>query len=150
MKITLYSKSKERAKLISMASEFFLDYLNIRSSRYDLYILSKQSLRTQNNGILGLAAKLENHIVIALDNKLSFPNLLQVLAHEMVHVKQFAKGQFSSKETRNGNQNQYWLGKKVKRIYKNRPWEIEAYRREMELVEAFFEYFSKNKRKLLT
>lgn len=50
------------------------------------------------------------------------------LAHEMVHVKQMAKGQL-----KNGARGtQIWMGKKypAKTTYLDRPWEVEAFSRQ--------------------
>ena len=145
MKITIYSSSKSRTEFIKLSTEFFRSYLNLENSKYELHIFSKKGLRTQD-GILGSVSKIDNMLGMFLDNQLSRMRLIQVLAHEMVHVKQFARGQYHSKKTRTGNTLQFWRGKNVKRVYMNRPWEKEAYGREMELIEAFFNHLSKTRK----
>ena len=57
------------------------------------------------------------------------------VAHELVHAKQFIKGQL---KTRNNNQD-YWMGRKCLSNSTNRqPWEKEAYSMEEQLVELFW------------
>jgi hypothetical protein len=65
------------------------------------------------------------------------PKSLQgiVLAHEMIHVKQYAKGELIV----NSRQDVMWKGKKYFSHKANdadtRPWELEAYRNDARLVE---------------
>jgi hypothetical protein len=56
----------------------------------------------------------------------------------MVHVKQYVRGQYRGITSRNGKMKRIWLGKQYKVSYMKRPWEIEAFRRETELVTALF------------
>jgi hypothetical protein len=149
MNVYIRSSSKDRAKFLEISINFFKKYLNLDKSKYNLYVFSKQGLR-KNDGNLGQVCKYENNLIMLLDNQLSYPKLLQTISHEMVHIKQYAKGQIKTKHTKFGNFSHFWLGKKVNRMYHKRPWEIEAYSRELELIEAFMKYFSKNKSKLLT
>lgn len=145
MKLKSYSKSPERKKLIESASYYFVKKLKLQKSNYFLHILGKQGLR-KNDGSLGLTAKIsKDEICIALDSKLSIPRLLLTLAHEMVHVKQFAKGQVKTEFTRFGNVKTFWMGRQVKAKYINRPWEIEAYTREDILVEQFLRYVARKR-----
>lgn len=64
--------------------------------------------------------------VIALRPQ-QWAELGSTLAHEMVHVKQFAKGQLQSEDGKN-----YWMGKRVTRRvkYLDQPWEVEAFQRQ--------------------
>lgn len=60
--------------------------------------------------------------VIQLKSRRSLKSTLITLAHEMVHVKQFAKGELNPSNDR-------WKGKKIdtdKVEYSDLPWEIEA------------------------
>lgn len=147
MDITVYSSVPERREFINSCASFFIERLNLQKSKYSLLIMCKQGLRTKS-GPIGLAAKLsKNEIVVIIDNKLSIEKFLLTLAHEMVHVKQIAKGQYTSDYTRYGNIRQYWCGKKTKAKYLDRPWEIEAYRRESILVNELLDRMSKNKKR---
>ena len=62
-------------------------------------------------------------------NKRLVPKTLQrVLAHEMVHVKQYQTGRLTQS---------HWMGKPQPKVpYMEQPWEIEAYTKEKEIVNA--------------
>ena len=65
---------------------------------------------------------------IEVDKKLSLRNLLTTVAHEMVHVKQYARKDLKD--------NYNWQGKLYnpeKVSYWDQPWEIEAHGREVGL-----------------
>lgn len=57
--------------------------------------------------------------------KTSLLNMATTLSHEMVHVKQLAKGMMKFLP----NQNRIWMGKRFtkKTKYLDQPWEIEAF-----------------------
>lgn len=64
---------------------------------------------------------------IEIDRKLPLRKLLTTVAHEMVHVKQYARREL------HGADGQAWLGKHYnnkKVSYWDQPWEIEAHGRE--------------------
>tara|TARA_B100000073_G_scaffold327316_1_gene312896 strand:+ start:2086 stop:2544 length:459 start_codon:yes stop_codon:yes gene_type:complete len=69
---------------------------------------------------------------IEIDSKQKLRDLLVTLAHEMVHVKQFSKGELyeSTKVSKHRWQGK-WLKKDLE--YWDRPWEIEAHGREIGL-----------------
>jgi hypothetical protein len=59
--------------------------------------------------------------------------MLKTLAHEMVHVLQYARGELNEEMT-------YWRGKKVNSDlipYNQQPWEIEAETKGIQLYEKF-------------
>jgi hypothetical protein len=69
--------------------------------------------------------------------KTSMINMATTLAHEMVHVRQLAKGQLKYL----ANQNRIWMGKhyskKVK--YLDQPWELDAFARQEIIVRKAIE-----------
>ena len=70
---------------------------------------------------------------ITLNKKLENNVLLETLAHEMIHVKQWVRGEL--KDTNCGRQ--LWKGKDYTNTdYDNQPWEIEAHRLEHEWVKT--------------
>jgi hypothetical protein len=67
-----------------------------------------------------------------LDSRLGMDKLIHTLAHEMVHVRQIAKGQLAY-----DGRKIFWKGQRVypKRMsYYNHPWEIDAWRNEKVLA----------------
>ena len=68
---------------------------------------------------------------IELDSSLSWATILENLAHEMVHVKQWARGEL--KDVMLGHSLCKWKGVVIdtdKMDYYDSPWEIEAFGRE--------------------
>ncbi len=78
----------------------------------------------------------------------NFRKILQTLAHEMVHVKQFAKGEIYDHKYRRT----FKWGKRHfnidKEDYWDLPWEIEAYGRELGLYIKFKDYYDITDRSL--
>ena len=71
--------------------------------------------------------------LLEIDPNLTLRRVLQSVCHEMVHVKQFAKGEMrdlAGAERVSYNGKRYNL---VKEDYFDRPWEIEAHGRELGL-----------------
>lgn len=86
----------------------------------------------------------ENHLsrdfIITIDKSLNTKAMLLALAHEMVHLKQYAKGELKDYIKVNKCK---WLGEQydIKEIdYWEQPWEIEAYGREYGLYIKFKEH----------
>lgn len=62
-----------------------------------------------------------------------FIEMMSTLAHEMVHAKQFLRGELIAEP------NWQWKGRAAKNYrYKNQPWEREAFRLEHELYRTCF------------
>ena len=73
--------------------------------------------------------------LIEIHPGLGAPTILSVLAHEMVHVKQFLTGQTDENLGT-------WMGKKFnydETNYWDQPWEIDAHGREIGLLTKFVE-----------
>jgi len=78
---------------------------------------------------------------IRIDCNLEPQEFLQTLMHELVHCKQFAKGELQH----NHKNSLMWNRKRVSRNveYYDCPWEIEANGREIGLCEEFFKHNEK-------
>jgi len=74
------------------------------------------------------------HFVIVINKKDSEEQQLITMAHELVHVKQFAYGEIDSSLTK-------WRGKPVSEnmSYVDQPWEIEADEVSLKLYNLFVE-----------
>lgn len=77
---------------------------------------------------------------IELHNGMKLRRTLEVLAHEMIHVKQYARGELYVSAD---NERTRWQGKWIRgeKDYWDHPWEIEAHGRESGL---FIQYAEKN------
>ena len=84
---------------------------------------------TLDNDAQGLCVGDKKEVDISIATKdQPFMMQMQALAHEMVHAKQFLRGELSSTGVWK------WKGRNANNFqYKNQPWEKEAYRLEREL-----------------
>lgn len=128
-------------------AKFYAKYLNIEQFKYKVYVCLSPNLRQKDsvNGLCSLTG--DREISIAVDSKLDLLQSLQTLAHEMVHVKQYVRGHYRGELSRNGKIKRIWLGQQYTVEYTKRPWEREAFRREMELVHALLDEALKNAKK---
>jgi hypothetical protein len=126
----------EKVSQLRRITKFYAKYLNIQDFKYTLYVVLAPGLRKRDNNN-GICSKTGNReISIAVDSTLQLPQLLMTLAHEMVHAKQYMRGQYRGELSRNGKVKRIWLGKPYSVAYLKRPWEREAFRREGELAIA--------------
>lgn len=128
-------QKKYAESLIQFCGEHLMSY-RLRSK---LYIECKiQKGFTNKKGIAGECGWEDDNVrpkefEIVVDQGLKLRELLTTIAHEMVHVKQFARGEMRDLTVA---QKTSWLGKHHdtdKLNYWDRPWEIEAHGRELGL-----------------
>ena len=112
-----------------MVVNFFSKKLNIRRLRTDIHIKFHHKLFVDNSHSEGLCESLDPRTFI-LDIAL-YGNWMSTLAHELVHVKQFARKELDPAL-------QYWKGKDhVDTEYWQQPWEIEARKLQQKLMKAY-------------
>ena len=86
---------------------------------------------TTPKGAMGYCCETDDNrtFEIEADKSQSLRNLLETVAHEMVHAKQFARGElYESSRTNKHRWQGRWLSKEPG--YWDQPWEIEAHGRE--------------------
>jgi len=126
------SKKFVEAMLPSMVRQ-----LGLEKSRKALLIRIKNETEGTDEGMTIDLSKWTGAYLVVLKPKRNLVQLGLTLAHEMVHVKQLAKG--TLKQRRSGHT---WLGKMYskKTPYLQMPWEIEAFsKQELILRRAFAE-----------
>lgn len=147
MEIQVICRNEVRKEFIDSCARFFAKSLNLKNSTYRVTIKSTYQLRKTRNSNGEVYRSGYRTILMSLDSRLPMNQLLLTLAHEMVHVKQIARGQYSGKLARNGRLLSQWCGKTVKAKYEDRPWEIEAFSRQVGLVEELIDHAVKKKKK---
>ena len=137
----------DKVQMLQKTAKFYAKYLNITGFKYKVYVCLAPKLRQKdgNNGICSRTG--DKEISIAVDSALALPQLLMTLAHEMVHAKQYVRGQYRGEMSRNGKMKRIWLGKSVSVAYLKRPWEREAFRREGELAMALMSTVAQKSKK---
>lgn len=113
-----------------LAMRSFAKQLGISRLRTNIVVRMHSKIHVGDIGTEGLCECLDNRNFI-IDVAL-FGNWLSTLAHEMVHVKQFAKGELDSALT------QWKSNKYCENIdYWDQPWEKEARRLQHKMVAEF-------------
>ena len=130
--------TKKQHKMICRAVDFFLDKLMSKRLKNTLYIdLDILKGLESAQGVCGDATWEDDNarpkdftVRVDWQGKNFFENTLVTLAHELVHVKQFARGEMTDLlSVKKVN----WNGKRYSRDltdYWDLPWEIEAHGRE--------------------
>jgi len=141
MNLFLEMRQSDRKMLIDACINFYARELKIDKKNFTLAIFSTKGL-ANDIGANGMAYRIEDKIYsMHLDSRISMENLIQVIAHEMVHIKQFVRGQISFK-----GRSMYWLGNKViksKINYYDHPWEIDAWSKEKVLSAKIYKILAK-------
>ena len=139
MQYQISCRSKGRRALIDSLLRVLIPELKLTRSRFNLLIKSDRGL-SKRDGMRGVVWPNPDDpmsIVMLLDSALDSEFLVSTLCHEMVHVKQFALGQTQIKY-RGKKPTFYWMGKPVREVYWDQPWEQEAWRRERVLASRIY------------
>jgi len=127
--------SRRNKKFVEALLPSMLRQLKIENCSKALLIRIADECENNQGLTLDLSAATGAYLVVIKPNR----NLLQLgltLAHEMVHVKQLAKGIL--KQKRSGHT---WVGKMYGRNtpYLDQPWEIEAFSKQELILRRAFE-----------
>ena len=137
MDITLNIRNKGTKAFVNNALMFFRNELKLNNSKWKLDVYTKRRL-SKTDDCRGMVTKVgPQDLVMILDSGLDLERFVLTIAHEMVHVKQFARGQL--KDIKGRTQVRYWMGKKVNKTYFNQPWELEAFSKERVLANKIFQ-----------
>jgi len=136
MEITVKCRGQGRAELVKACAGFIAKELKISNSTWKLQIQLKRFPKEE--GIRGSVIDAgPKQLVMFLESSMEFERFTEVLSHEMVHVKQFVRGQYKQ-EIKRGLPVHYWMGKQVKAKYYDQPWEQDAWSRERILSNKLF------------
>jgi len=122
--ITVKGGTQSQRDKVKSIAQFCIEKLMPRMQTLNIEISLKKI-----NGAMGYClceTKRDFELEIGTNQRLR--RLLETVAHEMVHVKQFARGELTEKQA--------WMGKTYdinKTEYWDLPWEIEAHGREVGL-----------------
>lgn len=144
MNLEIHTKSEDKRRLIEALSKTYAKMLKINNRNGNVFISTKRDVRSGHDAD-GLTLGLEKDIFIFIQSTLGFADTARVLAHEMVHAKQYLLGQIKHKEHR-GKYQTYWMGKLNKNDYLNQPWEVAAYSQESILMHKALKTLSQRKK----
>lgn len=128
--------SVRNRKFVEALMPSIIQQLGLANSRKAVYI----RIADECEGNLGLTVDLTamtGGYVVIIKPQRNLKEIGLTLAHEMVHVKQMAKG--TLKPAKNGVN--FWVGKKYgkKTPYLSRPWEVEAFMKQELILRRAFE-----------
>ena len=126
--------SKRNKKFIEALMPSIIRQLNLENSKRVLLIRVADECGDNQGTTVDLGVNLG--IVVVIKPRRNLKDIGLTLAHEMVHVKQLAKG--TLKQKRSGHT---WLGKMYskKTPYLEMPWEIEAFSKQELILRRAFE-----------
>jgi hypothetical protein len=118
------ARSQKKKKFIEAILPSMVAQLGLTKSRKSVFIKLEQDC--EGMGYTVPIDLLDSYVVI-IKPTMSIKDIGLTLAHEMVHVRQFAKGILKSKNGVN-----YWKGKRYskKTKYLDCPWEQDAFARQ--------------------
>lgn len=128
----------KKRKAVFSALEFFATYLELDS--YDAKIVL--DFKYGFTELFNISASVDYDgagvCIVLIDADISKHIAIQTIAHEMVHVKQYFDGRLSWDK----KGLQLWEGKHVSAElkYTEKPWEIEAMKKEVFLMYKFSEF----------
>ena len=120
----LIDGSKRNKAFISAILPSMLEQLGLTRSRKTLYIRVANEGADHNDGETHCFDMIDSYVILLKPTR-QLEKLGVTLAHELVHVRQLAKGILKSL----GNGKRMWAGKVYgkKTKYLDMPWEIDAY-----------------------
>ena len=146
MEIVFDMRKSDRQELIEACIHLFAQELKIDNKKFNLLVFANKEIRNVHNAH-GMAIPLvKGCFALGLDPRMKFERLVETLAHEMVHIKQFVTGQIEQK-----GRSTYWKGKRVikSRVnYYELPWEIDAWSKEKVLAAKVFGLLDKKYEKM--
>ncbi len=134
--ILLKGRIKHKAKVRAYVEHLCKDLGINRMWSKVLFIRFHTSLKHESQGLCW-GDRNEGYVEIDIartsnGEDIPYETIMQTLAHEMVHAKQYLRGELD------GWTNS-WKGRKPRNYkYENAPWEKEAYKLEMKLYENFW------------
>lgn len=142
MQINILIRKGARRAFIEAQIKFHIRHLKLERSSYTLTVMTRKGQQAETGG-RGVTGHQDKNIVICLDSGLAIYHLMMTVAHEMVHVKQIARGQLRYEIVR-GKEIIHWLGKRADKLpYLKQPWELEAFARTELMVRGLEELFKK-------
>ncbi len=140
MDIQVMARKSASKMLVETCLQVFRNELKLQNSRYSLVVVPERGMSVKE-GFRGSVFKLGPRVIgMSIDTALDVERLIIALAHEMVHVKQYARGQITHGKNLNSR---FWMGKKIRGHYYDLPWEVEAFSKERVLTNKVFQIIDK-------
>ena len=128
--ITTIRKSRKR-DFVHALSCFFAKESGADLSNFDVVVSSSHGFQKEHGACAACRFNIDDEIIeVVIDSTLNGKQIILALAHEFIHVRQLALGELIYI-----GDVPYWNGRKSSRYdYADRPWEIEAYDKMVDLI----------------
>lgn len=127
--------NRKLSSILRTATKFYIEQLlpNHKHNLFKIDIIGVKNLEAD-----GTFEKIAtNRYAIELKLGLDIEMMLLTLAHELVHLKQYATNELRSRVI-GGQLVDIWKGKRYRNLhYDDQPWEIEALQKEQDLLVDF-------------
>lgn len=142
MEYEFLTRNSARQEFAEAAIRFHIKELKLQKSKWQLCVAVNAS--TENPDATGCVSEIApGLLVLFLNNKLDYEKLSVTIAHELVHVKQYATGRFRY-GYRRGKVVPFWCGKPCYiKSYYDQPWELAAFKQERLLANKFAQHMMK-------
>ena len=134
--VMAWGSSQFKRKTAEMVANFCIERLMPRMKTLDILLYLEKNMDRADGYCL---AESKRSFVLEIDSRLKGDDFITAITHEMVHVKQYARG-----ETKDVNQfTKSWKGEEYISLYSTveeymeLPWEEEAYRLQETLCEEY-------------
>lgn len=128
-------------RVVALATAHYCDLLDIEPHTFSVHLFT--SVEWQGNFVWGLCEFDTRQVILSAKfNSLLDGDPLEYLAHELVHVKQFSKGELEwDDDLGDFWKGEYWGKTNVFKIeqheYESLPWESEAFKLQGQMRESF-------------
>jgi len=132
MEFAVEATNKKSRVFLDSLMPSIIDQLGLTSSRKAVLVKVTNEIPDGMDGATLHIEVAECYLVLIKPpkrlTKASLLNMALTLTHEMVHVRQLAKGQMKF----SANQSRIWMGKRYtkKTKYLDQPWELDAFARQ--------------------
>lgn len=135
MIITVEGRACQTRACIERLTAFYATQLGLDRSRFTLTVSRKRGL-VRKQRAFGMTSHIGRDIYVVLDAGMGAVKLIGTLAHEMVHVRQIARGTLRL----DGDLGRpVWRGHAYDGSYADMPWEVEAFRLQHDLAVAVYD-----------
>ena len=132
MQVVVKIRKGDKQDFVRAITQFFVSHLKLGGSRYSLTLKTYKNFERDTGGSAAGVNLDGTNIELALDSRLGPNDIIIAISHEMIHVKQLARGKLKY----NG-ETPIWCGKEAGHYsYEDRPWEIQAYSQMIDLIGA--------------
>ena len=129
--VSVTGGTKRQRDIVHRVTAFVIKQLMPRMRTLDIEI----KLKNIKSAAIGycMEGDTNREFEIEIDRNIGLLSMASTVAHELVHVKQYARREMDSRITSGLAR---WKGRRVREDtpYDQLPWEVEAYRMERELI----------------